>query len=380
MHVLSIGSDRKLFEQNSAVAQRSVLYGKKIGHLCIIVFSLKSQKFEITKLSPEVTVYPTNSVSRFMYVFDAIRRAKEVVVTEKFVRGESVVTCQDPFESGLVGFRVARHFNFPLHLQVHTDFLSPYFKTSILQRIRVLLGKFLLSKADGVRVVSKRISDSFASHGIQLKHSAQVMPIVINVEEKVAPDLHPVQFPEFKFKIVMMSRLEKEKRIEDALTAFKTVLTEYPHTGLIIIGSGRQMASLKEYGDMIGVGQSVRFVGWSENPELLIKSADVFLSTSEYEGYGMSLIEAGLWGVPVITTDVGVAGEVLVDGQNSYICPVGDTICIKDRIIRLITHNEMRSVFSMTLREDIKKIMPSIEAYSDMYVQGLRDTLKNYRS
>lgn len=377
IHILSIGSDRKLFEPGSAVAVRSIAYGKKLGHLSIVVFSLKSHGFVPLKLSPEVTVYPTSSLSRFLYVFDALKVAKEVVVKEKFVRGESVVTCQDPFESGLVGWRIARHFRFPLHLQVHTDFLSPYFKTGALQRIRVILGKFLLPKADKVRVVSKRIVASFKAHNIVLKHEPHILPIrvVLPEEKNSVPNLHAFPFPEFKFKILMVSRLEKEKRVADALSAFKHIVTAYPHTGLIIAGSGSQKASLEKYAQRLGIASSVRFLGWREDVALLFAATDVFLSTSEYEGYGMSVIEAGLAGVPVVTTDVGVAGEVLVNGRNSYIVSVGDIMGIVARITDLIAHNEKRSALAMALREDIRALTPSLEDYEDAYVLGLKETL-----
>lgn len=378
IHVLSIGSDRKLFESGSAVALRNIAYGKKIGHMPMIVFSLKSQNFTPVKLSPEVTVYPTASSNRFMYVFDAIRIAKEIVVKEKFVRGESVVTCQDPFESGFVGWRIARHFRFPLHLQLHTDFLSPYFNTGFLQRIRIMLGKFLLPKAQGVRVVSKRIADSLKKHGVFLKTEAQVLPIRITVSEHSIPDIKPTLFPEFKFTVLMVSRLEKEKRIRDALTSFKSILEAYPHAGLVIAGSGREKTSLEKYAQDLGIASSVRFLGWVEDTTPLFVASDVFLSTSEYEGYGMSLIEAGLFGVPVVSTDVGIAGEILVNGRNSYIVSVGDTMDITARIMDLITHNEKRSTLSMALREDIASLIPSAESYTSAYVEGIIGILKSH--
>ncbi len=375
MHILSIGSDRKLFDSGSPVALRTISYGKKLGSLSVIVFSLKSHSLKPLKLSPEVTVYPTASSSRLRYIFDAIRLGKEVVIKEKFVRGESIVTCQDPFESGFVGWRIARNFRFPLHLQVHTDFLSPYFKTGILQRIRVVLGKFLLPKADRVRVVSKRIASSFKNHGIVLTHEAQMLPIRITAPIVNVPQVKSTQFPEFKFIILMLSRLEKEKRIKDALTAFKEIKDSHPHTGLLIAGEGKEMETLKKYAEDLGVSDSVRFLGWVADPSELFSSADVFLSTSEYEGYGMSVIEAGLRGVPVVTTNVGVAGEILVDGRNSYIVSVGDIMSITRRIIDLIVHNEKRSALSMALREDVHALIPFQESYEDMYVAGLKETL-----
>lgn len=376
MHVLSIGSDRKLFDIKSAVSTRMIEYGKKIGSLHIVVFTLASQGFSKTKLSDEVTVYPTQSNSRVGYIFDAIRIGKEIVVTEKFVRGDSVVTCQDPFESGLVGWRVASAFRLPLHLQIHTDFLSPYFQTSFLQKIRVMLAKFLLPKASGIRVVSKRIATSISQAGIKLSCKPQILPIRIMVPQNSDYTLEKIRlFPEFTFVTVIASRLEKEKRIGDALTAYKTIVSVYPHAGLVIAGDGSQMTRLKQYAKHLGISESVRFLGWSDDVLKVIASADVFLSVSEYEGYGMSIIEAGLLGVPVVATDVGVAGDVLMNGKNSYVCPVGDIACITHAISELIVHNDIRHELAIALQKDIKDSIPNQEQYIDSYVQGLRDIM-----
>src|SRR5271156_2813947 len=105
MKILSIGKDKNLdvFNRDSAVAKRNIAYGKKIGEVHIIVFGMKSTGLSSLKLSDEVTVYSTQSSSRWVYVCDAIRLGKKIILDNKFVRGESVITCQDPFECGFVG-------------------------------------------------------------------------------------------------------------------------------------------------------------------------------------------------------------------------------------------------------------------------------------
>lgn len=375
MHVLTIGSDRKLFDVHSAVSARMIAYGKKIGALHVIVFTNTSQGYTKIKLSDEVTVYPTNSLSRWLYVYDAIRLGKRIVAGEKFVRGDSVITCQDPFECGLVGWRIASKFRLPLHLQIHTDFLSPYFRTSFLQSIRIMLGKFLLPKAAGVRVVSQRIVSSLHYAGIRLMHPPHVLPIRIDVVKPSSGAVVPKAFSSFTFTIAMASRLEKEKRIEDALEVCKKVCEVYPHSGLIIAGDGSQKSHLQAYASRIGIADNVRFVGWVDDVSMFIASADLFLSVSEYEGYGMSMIEAGLLGVPVVTTDVGIAHEVIINNKNGYVCPVGDKACITRSIMELIAHNEKRHEFGAALRDDIERSIPPFDEYVDMYVKDLRDIL-----
>ena len=128
--VLSIGSDRKLFEDDSRVGKRICEYARAIGHHHIIVFTLKSHNLgsKPVELASNVTLYPTNSRSKLGYMTDAIRLGKSIArsSSEKFV-----ISTQDPFESGYVGMRLKQITGFPLYVQVHGDFLSPYFAFSL---------------------------------------------------------------------------------------------------------------------------------------------------------------------------------------------------------------------------------------------------------
>jgi glycosyltransferase involved in cell wall biosynthesis len=379
MKALSVGTDRKIFEKNSAVAARSVSYGELMESLHVVTFTLKSQNFKKISLSKNVTAYPTDSASRWFFVWDAIRLGKKIIRENGFVRGDSVVTCQDPFECGFVGWRVARHFRLPLHLQIHTDFLSPYFRNSFLSRLRVFTAKFLIPRADFVRAVSLRISQSLKEAGIKLKHPVRILPIRIDAEsiasessENEDSDLKKM-FPKFKFIIFSASRLTVEKRIGDALVAFAEVVKTYPQAGLVIAGDGPLRGELQKKVEALGLSEHVVFLGFRQNIFPLMKSANMFLSTSEYEGYGMSLIEAGLCRLPVLSTNVGLSGEMLSHLKNSYICPVRDTACVSDGIKVLIGDNSLRYQMARNLFEDIKSRMGTKEEYVKSYVANLEE-------
>ncbi len=367
-----------MFEEGSNVALRTASYGGEMEELHVIVFSLSEQKFKEKKLSENVFVYPTNSFSRWLFVLDAIRLGKKIIREKKFVRGDSVVTCQDPFECGFVGWRIAKHFRLPLHLQIHTDFLSSYFKNSFFQRFRVFVAKFLLPKAMGVRVVSKRIADSINEAGIRLKREPRILPIRIDVEsieKENGADLAKM-FPQFKFIVFMASRLTKEKRVSDAVEAFAEVSKKYPYAGLVIAGDGPLRKNLEQKSLTLGVDKNVVFLGWRDDITALMKSAGMFLSVSEFEGYGMSVVEAGLSKCPVLSTNVGLSGSVLVHKKNSYICSVGDIICIRDGISAFIGDNVFRYNMAQNLYSDVSSGIPSKENYVHSYVEILKETLK----
>ena len=295
-----ISTDRNIFDKNSAVALRQIEYAKKYDEVHIIVFANKTYKE--TSLGSNIFIYPTRSSSRWLYVFDALKLGRFIVEKRKI---ESV-TCQDPFETGLVGALIKSRHQVSLELQIHTDIGSPYFQNfNFLNKIRTKVSKYTLAKANHIRVVSDRIKEyvrTYVDPAI-----IEVRPIAVDIEKiKNAPitvDLHK-KYPQFSKIILVVSRLEKEKNVALAIEAFIKVLDTAPSSGLVIVGSGREMETLKK-----SAPNSVVFEGWQNDTSSYFKTADCLLVTSLYEGYGVVFEEAQAAGLPIVTTDVGIARE-----------------------------------------------------------------------
>ncbi|MBI2627838.1 MAG: glycosyltransferase [Candidatus Niyogibacteria bacterium] len=312
MKVLSISSDRNIFNENSEVRQRTIEYGRLAEELHIIVFT--KRKLETNpkiQISENTFFYPTDSFSRWSYIFNAVKIAKKIIgnYPDKFL-----VTSQDPFETGLAGWLIARQFNFPLQLQIHTDFLSSYFRReSFLNKIRVWLAKFLIFRAACLRVVSERIKKSLAAIGYPLNF-VTVLPIFVDVGKiKNAPiktDLRQ-KYPQFDFIILTASRLTREKNIGLAVEVMAEIIKEYPQTGLIIVGNGPEELDLKFKIKNLKLEENVILEDWTEDLASYYKTADLFLLTSNYEGYGRTLIEAVFSGCGAISANVGIADEIL---------------------------------------------------------------------
>ena len=333
MNILAISSDRKLFEPGSAVRSRTLEYGRLADELHTIVFAKRELGFRDESFPPNIFLYPTNAHTRWGYIPRSIMEARKLKRRGVHI---DVVTTQDPFEAGLAGFFIARLFGAKLHLQVHTDFMSPYFaKESLMNRLRVTLARFLLSHADAVRVVSERIKKSI--HTI-VKPTTPVTVLPIFVDGTVAhhdssETMLKQKYPQFDFHIVMASRLSPEKNIPLALEVLKEATAEHSKVGLIIIGAGPEEEHLKYVVQNLGLEQHVVFEGWQEDLSSYLQSANAFLLTSNYEGYGMVVIEALIAGCPVVMTDVGCAGEVVRNGENGLVVPVGN----RDALVRAAT-------------------------------------------
>jgi len=307
MIVISVGSDRDLFKQTSAVRQRVAALATTTDNLNVIVFTRRRDRLSAFTAG-RLRVYPTDSFSRLFYVWDAYRLARRLSRPD-------LITAQDPFECGLAAWLGARFWRAKLELQIHTDIGSPAFRRfSLANRIRFWLARFLLPRADRVRVVSQRIKDFLISNFKFPISKIEIRPIAVDTESiKKAPvsvDLHQ-KYPRFKKIILLASRLAPEKRIDLAIQAMSEVVKTRPDVGLVIVGSGPELSRLQLKTKTYNLQPNVVFEPWAERATLIsyFKTADLFLQTSAYEGYGLALVEATTAGCPVVSTDVGVARE-----------------------------------------------------------------------
>lgn len=285
-----------------------------------------------------------------------------------------VVSAQDPFEHGWAALRAVSGTHAKLHVQVHTDLLSPFFAgESFLNQVRVSIADRVLPRAAGIRVVSERIRHSLLSRYGDRIPEPTVIPIV------PTPYAGPaVPFPEHRFSFVALAvgRLESEKHVQDIVTAIARVRRRYPSVGLFIAGDGRSRHNIMKHVAALKLHDAVSFLGSRTDVSGLMKSANVFVQASAYEGYGRTLLEAADAGLPILTTDVGIVGEVLHAEKEALVCPVGDIGCLANGITRLVEDNELRGALRRAAKE---AAVAHRAAFSDIpaaIVNDLSETLQ----
>jgi len=378
MKVISIGTDRNLFMPESAVRERIKEYGALFDELHIVVFSKRSLSHVPEQISPTVWIYPTSSLVRWMYIRDAVSLCLRIISKKGLEQKETVITCQDPFETGLAGLRLKRKTRFPLHIQVHTDLLSPFFvQSSALNRLRVLIAKRVLKSSDAVRVVSVRIKKSLVQKG-WVPSVLTVLPIFIDqqkiLDTPVTINLRE-KYPQFNFIILIAARFTKEKNISLALEVLSKLVVQYPRVGLVIVGTGPQAQVLKSEAARLKLVRNVVFEPWQQNLASYYKTAHVFLVTSDYEGYGMTIVEALTAQCPVISTDVGIAPDVLVDG-DSFVCPPCDCDCLVKKLKIYIENNPIRETFT---QEAITRLPRVTHTSKQVYLNDYKASIESAR-
>lgn len=374
MKVISLGMGQKIFENDSAVRQRQIEYGKFFGELHLVVFTPDDNKFENQKISENVFLYPTKSKSRVLYIFDFLRIIRGILKNSD--RKDFVLTCQDPFEIGIVGTFVKLFYGVPLHIQIHTDLGHKYFReSSFLNKIRFLISEFILEYSDRVRVVSERIKKSIKA----FSKNIDVLPIKMEIFQGSALEIKKP----FPFTIVMACRLEKEKNIETVLRAIKDL--ENKNIGLCLVGDGSERNHLENMAQNMDIPEQIYFAGWQNDLAPYYKMADAFVSASYYEGYGVSTVEAGYYGLPLILSDTGIAGDVFkkasAGGNNcgAFICDAKDSNCFSQSISKIYNDKNLAQKMGESAKEEARRHLANLEDYFKKYADSVIKTADNFK-
>ena len=148
-----------------------------------------------------------------------------------------------------------------------------------------------------------------------------------------------------EIRICSISRLVKRKSLDTILEA--VAHRNDPALRYFVAGMGEERERLAETARRLGIEEQVRFVGHVPHAEVVSfvrqTKPHVFVLVSHHEGFGLAYLEAMACGLPVIAGDQGGQTDFIVDGENGYLVPVGDSRAVADRIRFLKEHPAVRA-------------------------------------
>lgn len=143
--------------------------------------------------------------------------------------------------------------------------------------------------------------------------------------------------------ILCVGSLSHQKGTGDLIATMPTVLKRIPNAKLVVVGGGSELPQLRDRASDMGVFRSVKFLGPLHGQGLLsaYAAADVFALPSHFESFGIVLLEAAASGLPIVSTGVGVAEELVVNGGNGFtLQSVGDEFAL--RIVTVLSSSRFR--------------------------------------
>ncbi len=335
MKILLIGSDENVFKADSPVRHRLEKYSTQVEHITSMIASRKKRDIVATE---KYTILPVYSKNRFLTFIKMIKVGSSL-------KNIDMVSGRDTGFLGLIGYIVSKKLKAKFHLQIHTEVANKEYIKGIRGFVQWQIAKFLIPRADGIRTVSSSIITDIKKHGVKINGKVNVLPIFVRPTDDEGERVEdPEGFYDFRKKhditMLIMSRLEPEKSVMEALQIFKDVVKEKNNIGLVIVGSGSQKNKLEDFTKENNLSLHVLFYDWTSNPHYFYRKSDVLWLNSKFEGYGMTIVEANMFGCPVLSTKVGVATEIIKDGENGYLYEVGDTEKAKELILEFSNNPE----------------------------------------
>src|SRR3990172_1580307 len=364
MKVLMFSIDQSILSDGSESEKRMKEYGSVLDELHIIIHTAPG--FKEKQISEEVRAYPTNTVFKPFYFLGAYRIGRRIIHDSGFMIHDSYITSQDAF-TNIPAIFLKKRFGIPFQAQIHTDFLSPFFRRESLKNyIRYRLYCRSVQNAECIRVVSARIKNSLISTLNIPQSKISILPVFVDIARvrvhEPVTDLHK-KYPEAYPIILMASRITREKNIEGVCRAVRSYAGQFPSVLLLVVGDGSLRAALQKKYEKDGI----RFEGAVSYETLLsyYKTADLFLISSNYEGYGRTVVEALASGLPVLSADVGIAREIIQEGKTGMLLGEGPN---EEEIMRklnvLLSHTGYLEKLKQNAEEFSKKIAaPAKEEY-----------------
>ncbi|MDX9893224.1 MAG: glycosyltransferase family 4 protein [Patescibacteria group bacterium] len=321
MKVLMISIDRGLLGQNQLgdVIQRHAEYGKHIDQLDVVVFS--QDGFSKFPISSNVTAYPTNSKSKWRYFFDAKKLGTKLFQNNRY----DLVTSQDPFVTGMVACRLKKKFKSKFLVHFHGDFWGNinWLKESKFNWSLWLVSRRVVSQADAIRVMSEGQKSKLGKHQVKAK--------IISTPVDLAKYQISTSRISSRKMVLHVGRYDKAKDFSTLAKAFKLVRDKISNADFVQCGAGPQV---KEYFSSLPLVAYPK-ISQSALIDFYHQSLVVVLSSTS-ESFGKVLVEANACGKPVVATATTGAKEIVQDGYNGYLVPIGDAEKLAEKIIELL--------------------------------------------
>jgi len=147
--------------------------------------------------------------------------------------------------------------------------------------------------------------------------------------------------------LTMVARVAPPKNFTCLFDALAQIDEKYT---LRVVGEGPQLNHVQEYAKKLGIEKNIDFMGSRNDVPAILASSDIFILSSDWEGFPISIIEAMRAGLPIIASNVGGISETVIVDSNGYLVPRGDTARLTKVIKLLLTDKKKRKMMGQSSR------------------------------
>jgi glycosyltransferase involved in cell wall biosynthesis len=147
---------------------------------------------------------------------------------------------------------------------------------------------------------------------------------------------------------------------------------------LIVIGSGPEEKMLKAEVKSSGLENQVLFTGFVSDEDKFrqLQRSDIYVSSSQHEGFGLVFLEAMASGLPVVCYDHGGQTDFLQNDRNGYVVPLNDLDGLRARCQQLIENSQLRKSIGQNNKELVKEFY--IDNCAKLYENLFYETISQF--
>jgi glycosyltransferase involved in cell wall biosynthesis len=344
LHIVQVGFDDTLFMSNapSDTLNRQLNYGRELDRQC------SGSRLSVVMLTTRASArrFERENVAFIPVIASRLRRLPALYVQLAALHRAlpvDVISTQTIHSEAWVALLFGQRHGVNVVGQIHYDLFSPAAQRDVLGhglygKLYYTLSLWAMRRMFAVRVVGQRVQKQLLAAGLHRNVHTVPVPVTMDTSAIVDYPSTPAR------RVLFVGRLVPVKNIEEWLQVAQQVAARDADVTFEIVGEGPLRETLETQAKELGLDSRVYFAGavvYDQLPKIY-RSAQVFLLTSKYEGFGRVVVEAYLNGVPVVATRITGVEDIVQDGQTGFLHPPGDVAGMAASVLRLLDDDALR--------------------------------------
>ena len=247
-------------------------------------------------------------------------------------------------------------------------------------KFKIIMGLF----HEKIITVSEKVKESHLRHDRYFRHK------YVTIYNGVDAKLFDVRIDAAKYRqqfgfsrdnlvIGKVASMYPQKAHKIFFHAAKVVLDEIPTARFLVVGDGPLRSDLESMVHRMGLEKEILFTGVRGDVPSLLQFMDIFVLSSAWEGFPMTILEAMASSTPAVVTDVGGNREAVVDGETGYLVRQEEPHALANAIIELGKNSQQRESMGRTSRKRVLKHFTAqgmVRKTEQLYLQAFKASLK----
>lgn len=220
---------------------------------------------------------------------------------------------------------------------------------------------YIVNVSDQLCAITQKVFPEYADRMITIYdiNNARVI-------EDMSDEGNPFEQGGHVLKLVTVGRVSREKGYDLAVQTAIILKNRGIHFQWVFVGDGPEFAVIKSMISKAHLEDMIVLAGSQTNPYIYMKHADIYVQTSRFEGFCLTIGEARILNIPIVSTDFDVVRNQIKDGRNGLITEM-DPESIANAIIRLSRDNALRNKIVSELKKEKKGNLEEIEKWYQIF-------------